>query len=59
MSDETKKQEDISKEGKTSKSGLLLGSEALREIRERYSATVSDGGSTGVSDTNDNSGNNN
>jgi hypothetical protein len=36
-------------------SGLLLTSEELREIRDRYAESVSDGGGTGRSDNNDQS----
>jgi hypothetical protein len=36
------------------KSGLLLASEELRQIRERYAGAMSDGGSSGRSDSNDN-----
>lgn len=35
-------------------SGLLVESEELRRIRERYAGSMSDGGSSGRSDSNDN-----
>lgn len=38
----------------TPKSGLLVASEELRQIRERYAGAMSDGGSSGRSDSNDN-----
>lgn len=37
-----------------SKSGLLVSSTELKRISERFEVSMSDGGGTGVSDSNDN-----
>ena len=44
---------------KKPKSGLLLDSKKLKEVRTKFETSMSDGGGTGVSDNNDNSSGNN